>query len=311
MFSKLLQRIILVLSSMGLISCGGGLALLLAEGGIGGTGISLGPILAFGSVVVNDVKFETDSASFEVNGDTDATQDDLRLGMVVTVLGDKNEDNVSGTAGVVRYDPILIGSIKDAPADNSFIVLEQTIVVDSRTQYDGVPGDVFGGLKQGDVVEISGLVGEQGVISATFVGLRDETTQSEITAFVSDTAAGSFRIGNLVVLWDGDEEVEVGEYVEVEGTLNNDGNLVASSVEERDPGLSVTDADEVEIEAIATSDCIGLPCTFNLGSVPVQVDANTEIEDGTADQIVAGVRLEAEGSLEGGVLIAREIEFED
>ena len=304
-----LLRLVLIMSSAGLISCGGGLALLLAEGGIGGTGISLGPILAFGSVVVNGVKYETDTAQFVVNGDDMAVQDDLRLGMIVRVVGETNDDDISGTAEAVSYEPNLIGPVTTAPVGDTFRAMKQTVIVDARTQYDNVPGNDVSGLNEGDIVEVSGHVDQQGTIYATFVGASN-ASQHEITGFVTDIAADSFAIGDLTVIWD-DDEVKRGDYVEVEGLVDDNGDLVADSVEQRDPGLGVTDSDEAEIEGVVTSNCVGVPCTFTLGTQVVQVDGNTEIEDGTAAEIVIGVRLEVEGRLENGTLIAEKVEFED
>lgn len=304
-----LLRLVLILSSAGLISCGGGLALLLAEGGIGGTGISLGPILAFGSVVVNGVKYETDTAQFVVNGDDMAEQDDLRLGMIVTVVGETNDDNISGTAEAVSYEPNLIGPVTTAPVGDTFRAMKQTVIVDARTQYDNVPGNDVSGLNEGDIVEVSGHVDVNGTIYATFVGASN-ASQYEITGFVTDRAAGSFAIGDLTVIWD-DDKVKRGDYVEVRGLLNNNDELVADDVENRLPGVGVSDSDKVDIEGVVTSDCVGLPCTFTLGAQAVQVDDKTRIEDGTAAEIVIGVRLEVEGRLENGILNAREIEFED
>ena len=53
--------------------------------GIGRNGIAVGPISNFGSVIVNGVIYNTDSATFMVN-DAAATQADLRVGDVVIVL---------------------------------------------------------------------------------------------------------------------------------------------------------------------------------------------------------------------------------
>ena len=53
-------------------------------GGIGRTGIAMGPISTFGSVVVNGVRYETTTANFTVNG-SPGTQDDLRVGQVISV----------------------------------------------------------------------------------------------------------------------------------------------------------------------------------------------------------------------------------
>ena len=79
---------------VGMAACGGGTQL--AGGGIGGTGISQGSITAFGSVWVNGVEFDTTNAAISRDGSTVA-QDDLHIGMVVTIDGSINSDGVSGT----------------------------------------------------------------------------------------------------------------------------------------------------------------------------------------------------------------------
>ncbi len=76
-----------------LIACsGGGDGDLVAGGGIGGTGISIGEISGFGSVIVNDVDFDTKKAQVIVSGkpigNGDAiVQDVLSLRMIVKVEG--------------------------------------------------------------------------------------------------------------------------------------------------------------------------------------------------------------------------------
>ena len=47
-------------------------------GGIGRTGIAVGPIATFGSVVVNGVRYETGGATFTING-VSGSQSDLRV----------------------------------------------------------------------------------------------------------------------------------------------------------------------------------------------------------------------------------------
>ncbi len=95
-----------------LINCGGGgggssnVASLGEEsgGGIGGTGLtSSGTITGFGSIFVNGVEFETDSAEILLDGNT-AADTALRLGMVVLVTGTLNEDGVTGTADRVEFN---------------------------------------------------------------------------------------------------------------------------------------------------------------------------------------------------------------
>ncbi|MBE9564781.1 MAG: hypothetical protein IMF17_06000, partial [Proteobacteria bacterium] len=96
---------------------GGGLA------GIGGSGyISSGSITGFGSVFVNGVEFETDSAIFDVDGDS-GTQADLAIGMIVKVDGSINADGITGTATSIRFDDELQGPVS-APAGETNIIYD-------------------------------------------------------------------------------------------------------------------------------------------------------------------------------------------
>ena len=72
--------------------------------GIGGSGItptgitSSGTITGFGSIIVNGVKFETSTSTFSIDDSPSGSQDDLAVGMRVTVNGTVNSDGVNGTA---------------------------------------------------------------------------------------------------------------------------------------------------------------------------------------------------------------------
>ena len=86
---------------VGVASCGGGTQL--AGGGIGGTGISQGAITGFGSIFVNGVEFNTSGATIIKDGNT-VTQNDLKIGMVVTVDG-SIDTSTSGSATTVTGLP--------------------------------------------------------------------------------------------------------------------------------------------------------------------------------------------------------------
>ena len=69
-----------------LIACGGSSDSSDTTAGIGGTGIVSGQITGFGSIHVNDGKFEIDTSLFDVDGQTfvgQEGQDKLAVGMVV------------------------------------------------------------------------------------------------------------------------------------------------------------------------------------------------------------------------------------
>ena len=66
--------------------------------GIGGSGYtSSGTITGFGSIYVNGVKFDTSSSTISID-DSPGIEDDLAIGMRVTVNGTLNADGVNGTA---------------------------------------------------------------------------------------------------------------------------------------------------------------------------------------------------------------------
>ena len=102
-----------------------------------------------------------------------------------------------------------------------------------------------------------------------------------------------------------------GQFLEVEGTLAAlGGEMIAAEIELADE-LDRDEVAEFEImgfvtEIIATGDTI----EFKVGNQRVHVDVDmAEFVDGDESDIVLGAKLEAEGSLEGGILFAEEIEF--
>ena len=105
-------------------ACGGGGG----GGGIGGTGMqaSFGTITALGSVTVNGVKFDTDSADIVID-DAGGRFSDLRVGMVVRVDG-----SVSGaTANTITVDDAVKGFVEQVIDANRMVVMGQTVQIDN------------------------------------------------------------------------------------------------------------------------------------------------------------------------------------
>src|SRR5690554_7381767 len=69
---------------------GGGGGIGIADGGIRGTGSSVGPVSGFGSVFVNGVKFETDGEV--ISNDGIEREDQLEEGMILRIDGDWRDD---------------------------------------------------------------------------------------------------------------------------------------------------------------------------------------------------------------------------
>lgn len=120
MIAKLARRVALVFSVLICTSCGSGLdiaaQLLLAAGGIGGTGISFGPITGFGSIFVNGVEFQTSGATIIIDG-SPASEGDLKKGMVVTVQGTIDGD--TGIATTILAESAVKGPVDEDVTDPS------------------------------------------------------------------------------------------------------------------------------------------------------------------------------------------------
>ena len=98
-----------------------------------------------------------------------------------------------------------------------------------------------------------------------------------------------------------------GLFVEVQGTLDAIGDeMVASKIQPGDE-LDAVDAAEIEVTGFVTD--FFSSSEFTVGNQPVQTGEDTLFVDGTQADVALGVKLEAEGTLVDGVLLAIEIEF--
>ena len=314
-----LKNLVLALLSFLLsISCGASGS----GGGIGGSGInSVGTIVALGSIVVNGTEFDTSNAVIIVEGEEigvgdDIVVDNLDIGMVVTVEGTVSEDGESAVADRVIYNDNVEGPVQSitvvSDTRKDIVVLGQTVILNTVTVFKGT---TFDDIAENDVVEISGLFDDTGAIWATFIEKTDGVI-FEVTGFVDnlDAVQETFKINDLTVDYSladtsglpGGVPID-GLLVEVEGTLDPDTGEMLADVIELGDELDAKDVDEIEVTGFVTDFVSAFE--FTVGTQVVRTNANTEFVDGTAGDIALGVKLEAEGSLEGGILFADEVEF--
>lgn len=171
------------------------------------------------------------------------------------------------------------------------------------------PSTSFSAFSVGDVVEVSGFPGSTGAINATFIEAKPAGGILEITGTVSNLSGSTFRINALnvnfssAVLSNGTSAN--GLLVEVKGTVFDSApvTLLATSVEVKTPGLA--DADEVEVEGFITS----------LGATTFVVNGQTVdfsgalFRAGVRDDLAVGTKVEAEGLISGGILLAEKATF--
>ncbi|MGB0848831.1 MAG: DUF5666 domain-containing protein [Thiolinea sp.] len=291
----------------------------LAEGGIGGTGISaFGTITGFGSIWVNGVRYDVSSASFTRDGASASGQSDYRIGEVVTIKGSVNADGVSGVANSVEFDDLLEGTVSQASSDgNTLQVLGQTVMTDARTVLHGFA--LLTDLQAGNVVEVSGYRQGQ-TIRATSIVLKQTSftpNQSvlEVKGTISnvDLVAKTFQLGQWIVDYSGaslalpNNTPQNGQYVEVESTQALQGNrLIAAEVELEDEYPSFGEGQEVELEGVVTAFTSSVQ--FSVNGQRVVTNASTRFEHGIAADIQLNSLLEVEGSINAsGVLVATEV----
>ena len=141
-------------------------------GGITGSGVAVGPITGFGSVIVNGVTYDTSSATFTKDGQP-ATQDDFSVGQVVVVKGSVDDDGTNATADSVEFDDVVEGPVSSHnTTTGEFVVLGQTVRIVATTSFDDTPA-CPADLTQAIAVEVSGLADANGVIEATRIECRD------------------------------------------------------------------------------------------------------------------------------------------
>ena len=156
----------LVICSSLLSACGGSGGGSDTTAGIGGTGIAVGKITDFGSIFVNGNIFNTNLSQFIVDGDPNANQGDLSIGMVVLVKAETNNGVFTGKALEVFYDDEVEGPYCGSTGYYSksgsmvrrkpLIIFGQTITIDETgTIFEW--HDLQYHFDVNDVVEISGF----------------------------------------------------------------------------------------------------------------------------------------------------------
>jgi hypothetical protein len=319
----LIWKIVAAVALLGITACSSGGGDSTAGGGIGGTGaVAAGTITAKGSITVNGVKYETDGARVFIEEDEFGDDSRLRVGMVVEVEGTVNADGRTGRASVVRFNDSVEGPVTAVNASAGELeVLGQLVFVDDLTNYRNVAG--IGALAVDDIVEVSGQFDELGNIRATFVEKKlAAVAEYEVTGIISGKNANTFTINSLNVdfgtallkNFSPGTEPQNGDFVEVKG-LSSDytpatNTLVAASVENKakvfDDGL------EVEAEGYVR-DLAGNNFTVVTPSGPqtVQFDGGTEFSGGTSNELQNGMKVEVEGPIAGGAILADKIEFKE
>jgi len=325
-----LQKIILTSAAAGLLA---GLTACSSDsdgnGSTNNTRYTTGAITAFGSVYVNNARYNTDNATVYIE-DGAASTSDLRVGMMVTI-----KESSPGMADVIYHDDDVEGIVLStnilADGTGTMNVMGQTVTVDSKTIFESYVSGVSSaaGIEAGNIVEVTGSSSGHGSVAATRLELKalnlttylDSHDYIEVKGIVSGhNDTNTFDIGALTIEYTTETVLDDmpagnwdGLYVEVKSVqaLNDMSHMVASKVELENHGSKgyYDDDSEVEVKgevSEVTSDSV------TVNGVTFVLDASTRYEHGSANDLVVGVLVEVEGYVyANGGLIADEVEFED
>ena len=317
MFS--VQKIKMPLCGLGLVATLSAL-LLAACGGGGGTAAAptakssyaLGRISGFGSVVVNGVHYDDGKASVTDEDGEARKPDDLKLGMVVEVKADEigQSNNVKTAAAQnITFSSLIRGPIESVGTD-TVVVLGQTVKLTNTTVFDERLVGGAAALKVGAVVRIYGTAEPTtGVYTATRVELQDGAELFRLRGAVAayDAVAKTLRIGNALIDVSGatlPEGLKVGSLVRVKlQTTQVKGAWVAVSVK---LGLfEPQNNDHTEVEGVITDFTSSAAFSVN----GLSVDASKATFPNGTTKIVKGARVEVEGAVVNGTLVATKVEL--
>ncbi|MGZ5275198.1 MAG: DUF5666 domain-containing protein [Caldimonas sp.] len=196
-----------LLTVAALAGCGGDGAVGSGGTGRGDTGVAIGTVNGFGSVIVDGVAYDDRDARVvtEVAPGVDALSE-VKLGDRVAV-----DYMTAGVASQVRVDTTLSGPVATGVAAGRFSMLGQTVAVTAgagpgpTTQFGG--GYVQAGdVQAGDSVDVHGVLVQQGgsyVVQATRIDkLAPAPAYLRVSGMVSGLATGatpSFALAGLAV----------------------------------------------------------------------------------------------------------------
>ena len=302
-------------SALLMAGCGGGDGGTTTAGAVAGSSAS-GAISGFGSIIVGGVRFDDSAASVQDDDGVGMNSGDLKLGMVVRIKGGKkNDDGVSirAKADSIEVHSELQGPIDSTtPATNSIVVLGQTVKISATTFFDD--GLTAAALKKGDVVEVHGFVDPVlQTITATRIELKPNAKVFKLQGVISalNTAAKTFNIGTVTIGYlnaDLPSSLTLADGLVVRVRLDIlplTGTRKALKIRKFE--MEKEDRNEAEVEGIITA--FTSTSLFSVNGLPV--NASTATFEGGKTGVVLGARVEVEGSIVNGVLVAKKVELEE
>ncbi len=296
-----------------LAACGGGGGGV-ASVGSGGTGaFSVGTVTGFGSVIVNGLRYD-DSAASVSDEDGPRSRSDLKLGMVVKVRGTVNAG--ASSANSIMFDSELLGPVSALNnTAKTVTILGQKVLFDASSVFDASLPQGFASIQANQVLEVHGYLNPlTNELQATLVELKSNPNKYKLSGIVRNlqTSAKTLQIGSETIGYsslNGSQlPASLANGVLIKARLSptaSNTSVTWNATKLSLPDAGVQDEDQADVEGLITA--FVSSSQFTVGTVPVDA-RNASVPSGTVLQL--GARVKVEGSITGGVLIAREVKLE-
>ncbi|HED33482.1 MAG TPA: hypothetical protein ENJ08_04580 [Gammaproteobacteria bacterium] len=319
--TSLFKKSILAVSIATLTACSGGGSGTSTTNSTSGT--SSGVVTGFGSVFVNGVEYETDSASISIDGVT-STEGQLSVGDVVTLEGNINADGSTGTATSISSSDEIEGYVLDlsnlaTDGTGTINVMGQTVSISLDTVFGSDTITAITDLQVNDIVEVHGYSDGNGTVAATRIETKNNADDVEVKGLISalDEANTSFTLGSLTIDYSAATELPAtlvdGLYVEaatndlLTGDLATGFVMSASKVEIEEDGDMDVDGDEgeeIKVQGVV-SDVTGTSFRFNGTLVEF---SSLEDDDFDLNTLIDGMMVTVEGTIDAnGDFVIEEI----
>jgi hypothetical protein len=310
-----------ILTSILITACGGG-DLTVADGGISGTGITMGRITNFGSIIVNGVEFDVDNAILIRDESPSTGQEEFSVGEFVVIKGSVDANGTIGTADEVIFTNEIEGAVTTVDLVNNTIeVLGQQVIIDQLTVFIGF--NVLGDLQAGNIIEVSGVKDSSGVIKATSVKFKsaafiDGDSENELKGIVTsiDLTAKTFLINTITIEYANatlegfsQQQLQSGQFVEVESSSMIVADVLIADKIELKEGEDLEEGTEANIEGQVTR-FVSIT-DFDINGLAATTNASTEYSNGVVSDLFLGVSIDLEGEADSsGIIVAESISFE-
>jgi len=273
-----------------------------------------------GTITVNGVVLSTAGATIKVEDNPNRPETELHHGMVVKVKG--TFDDRTGTATEIEFEDHLKGRVRSTSSTSlsaSVDVGGRTVHVEDSTRVVDDNGvDIgFAGLATDDRVRVSGFVDDGGRLRASGIQRQARSSSDdsfEMKGFVTGLNAGRTQFtlkasgsdpGIVVNVTALPTAVAEGSYVEVHAAGSPVAGAITATLVQLEDN-SVGSQGEVEIEGIVAS---GTSASFQIDGQAITTSASTRWQFGIPDDLVPGVKVEVEGHVSSGTLLADKVSF--